>query len=87
MSDQNSHVIAGASGADKSVLLAASGELDYLTTREASLEIVQEQQDCKGNILPSNDQAAFMREVMVRNMRNDQAAQSLTPPKDGMFER
>ena len=80
MTRQNFHVITGASGAGKSTLLAALADLGYSTVPEAALAFLQEQQQCNGGILPWGDRAAFLEEVLARNIRNHQAAQSLQAP-------
>lgn len=74
------YVITGASGAGKSTLLAALGDLGYSTVPEAALAIVREQQECNGSILPWVNRAAFFEEVLKRNIRNHQAAQSMKAP-------
>lgn len=47
---------------------------------EAALEILREQQERGGSILPWVNRPAFMEEVLKRNIRNHQAAQSLRAP-------
>ncbi|MBX9401354.1 AAA family ATPase [Lysobacter sp. BMK333-48F3] len=74
------YVITGASGAGKSTLLAALAELGYATVPEVARALVQEQKACNGHLLPSTDRAAFMRELLARNIQAHQAAQSLKPP-------
>jgi len=74
------HVITGASGAGKSTLLAALGDLGYSTVPEAALALLREQQACNGALLPWTNRAAFMEEVLKRNLSNHQAAQSLQAP-------
>jgi predicted ATPase len=74
------YVITGASGAGKSTLLAALSDLGYATVPEAALAIVREQQERNGSILPWVNRPAFMEEVLERNIRNHQAAQSLRAP-------
>jgi predicted ATPase len=80
LSKHRFHVITGASGAGKSTLLAALGEFGYSVIPEAALAIVQEQQERKGSILPWVHRPAFMEELLARNIRNHQAAQSLKAP-------
>lgn len=74
------YVITGASGAGKSTLVAALSELGYATVPEAALDVLREQQECNGGILPWVNRPAFMEEVLKRNIRNHQAAQSLRAP-------
>jgi predicted ATPase len=80
LSNQNFHVITGASGAGKSTLVAALRGLGYSIVEEAALAIVREQQEHNGNILPWVDRPAFMEEVLARNIRNHETAQSLSVP-------
>jgi predicted ATPase len=74
------YVITGASGAGKSTLVAALQEAGFSVVPEAALAILQEQQECGGTILPWIDRAAFMEEVLARNVVNHQAAQSTAEP-------
>lgn len=74
------YVITGASGAGKSTLLSALGDLGHSTVLEAALAIVQEQEKCNGSIVPWVDRPAFLDEVLARNIRNHQAAQTLKAP-------
>ena len=80
MSNQNFYVITGASGAGKSTLLAALSDLGYSTVEEAALAIVREQKELNGSILPWVDRPAFMEEVLARNIRSHQKAQSAQAP-------
>lgn len=74
------YVITGASGAGKSTLIAALDDLGYSTVPEAALAIVREQQECNGSVLPWVNRAAFFEEVLKRNIRNHQEAQSMRAP-------
>jgi len=74
------YVITGASGAGKSTLVTALSELGYATVPEAALDILREQQERRGSILPWVNRPAFMEEVLKRSIRNHQAAQSLKVP-------
>jgi predicted ATPase len=74
------HVITGASGAGKSTLVAALADAGYATVKEEALALLQEQQRCKGNLLPWVDRPAFLEEVLARNVRSHQAAQCLEGP-------
>lgn len=80
MTNQGFYVITGASGAGKSTLLAALGDLGYSIVPEIARAIVQEQEQCGGNLLPWTNLQAFMEEVLVRNIHAHQSAQSLTSP-------
>jgi len=74
------YVITGASGAGKSTIVAALSELGYATVPEAALDILREQKEHGGDMLPWVNRPAFMEEVFKRNVRNYQAAQSLKAP-------
>lgn len=80
LTHSNFHVITGASGAGKSTLLAALAYLGYSTVPEVALALLQEQQQCKGSMLPWSDRVAFTEEVLARNVRNHRAARSLKAP-------
>lgn len=80
MSTPDFHVITGASGAGKSTLVAALSELGYATVREAALDVLREQQDTGGGLLPWVDRAGFMEEVLARNIDNHRTAQSQAAP-------
>lgn len=77
---KNFHVITGASGAGKSTLVAALRDAGYCTVNEEALALLQEQQQCKGGLLPWVDRAAFLEEVLARNVRSHEAARSLRGP-------
>ena len=67
-------MITGASGAGKSTLVAALSGLGYATVPEAALAVLREQQERKSSILPWVDRAAFLEEVLARNIIGYQAA-------------
>lgn len=67
------YVISGASGAGKSTLVAALSGLGYTTVPEAALAVLREQQERKSSILPWANRAAFMEEVLARNISSYQA--------------
>lgn len=73
-------VITGASGAGKSTLLKALQERGFSTVAEAGRAIVREQLANGGSALPWVDQAAFMEEVLRRNVQDHHAAADLPPP-------
>jgi len=74
------YVITGASGSGKSTLLAALGHLGNATVPEAALAILREQQACNGSILPWVNLAAFIEEVLRRNICNHRASQQMKAP-------
>jgi predicted ATPase len=74
------YVITGASGAGKSTLLKALSDLGYSVVPEVALTIVQEQEQCGGNLFPWTNLQAFMEQVLIRNIQAYDAAQSLSPP-------
>lgn len=80
MKNQRFYVITGSSGAGKSTLLQALGDLGYSVVPEVSLAIVQEQEQCGGNLFPWTNLQAFMEEVLIRNVQAYDAAQALHPP-------
>lgn len=73
-------MITGASGAGKSTVVKALGDLGYSVVPEIALTIVQEQEQIGGSLLPWANLQAFMEEVLLRNIQAYDAAQSLEPP-------
>ena len=80
MIGQDFHVITGASGAGKSTMVAALGELGYTTIPEAALAVMREQLECDGSILPSVDRTAFMEAVLARSIGDYGTALALKAP-------
>lgn len=80
MSNPRFYVITGASGAGKSTLLKALGDLGHSVVPEVALTLVQEQEQCGGDLFPWTNLQAFMDEVVVRNVKAYDAAQALPPP-------
>lgn len=80
MDSRHFYVITGASGAGKSTLLKALGNLGYSVVPEAALALMQEQEQCGGNLFPWTNLQAFMEEVVERNVQAYDAAQALPPP-------
>jgi predicted ATPase len=80
LNNQRFYVITGASGAGKSTLLKALSDLGYSVVPEVAVTIVQEQEQISGNLFPWTNLQAFMEEVLLRNIRAYDAAQSLQPP-------
>ena len=80
MNNPRFYVITGASGAGKSTLLKALGDLGYSVVPEVALTLVQEQEQCGGDLFPWTNLQAFMDEVVVRNVKAYDAAQALPPP-------
>jgi predicted ATPase len=74
------YVITGASGSGKSTLLKALGDLGHSVVPEIALTVVQEQEECGGNLFPWTQLQAFMDEVLARNIQAYDAAQALSPP-------
>jgi len=77
---QHFHVITGSSGAGKSTLLDALAGLGYSVMPEVALAIVQEQEQCGGDLLPWIKPQAFMETVLERNLQAYDAALKLPPP-------
>lgn len=73
-------MVTGASGAGKSTLIKALGELGYSVVPEVALALVQEQEQCGGNLFPWSQPQAFMEEVLERNIQAYDAAQKLSSP-------
>ena len=80
MDNHRLYVITGASGAGKSILVAALKELGYSTIPEAALAIMREQLECNRKILPSVDRTAFLEAVLARSIEDYETAQSLKGP-------
>lgn len=80
MSEENFVVITGASGAGKSTLLTALNARGHSTVEEAALAVLREQQQRDGGILPGVDRAAFLEEVLARNIQNHRSALGLPKP-------
>jgi predicted ATPase len=80
LNNQGFYVITGASAAGKSTLLKALGDLGYSVVPEVALTIVQEQEQCGGNLFTWTNLQAFMEEVLIRNVQAYDTAQSLQPP-------
>lgn len=80
MENQHFYVITGASGAGKSTLLKALRDLGYSVVPEIALTLVQEQEQCGGNLFPWTNLQPFMEEVLVRNIKAYDAAQALPSP-------
>jgi predicted ATPase len=74
------YVITGASGAGKSTLLKALGDEGYSGVSEIALAIVQEQEECGGDLFPWTNLQAFMEEVLARNIQAYDAAHALPSP-------
>lgn len=80
MSNQHLYVITGASGAGKSALIAALGELGYCTVSEAGLAVLRGHRGRGVGALPSTDRAAFMKAVLARSLEDYTKAIAMGPP-------
>lgn len=80
LSSEHFYVITGASGAGKSTLLKALGDQGYSFVPEIALALIQEQEQCGGDLFPWTNLHVFMEEVLARNIQAYDAARDLPSP-------
>ncbi|MEW4452067.1 AAA family ATPase [Bremerella sp. JC817] len=74
------YVITGASGAGKSIRIAARRELGYATVPEAANTILREQRKIGGRLLPTTDRQAFIQAVFERSVADFERAATYAGP-------
>lgn len=85
MSQKKLIVISGCSGGGKSTIINAFADHGYTVMPEAGRQIVQEQMEQRGNLLPWSDAVGFTHGLIERNIRFYNQALDIEKPKNNII--